>query len=84
VGSEIPIQGGYSAGGRTLTNVVWTLQGDPGSVMWDATDLVFHGKRRKSDEYQVRCDPHVSECSHVGLPDVLVETQYKSIFGNYG
>jgi hypothetical protein len=41
VGSEIPIQGGYSAGGRTLTNVVWTLQGDPGSVMWDATDLVF-------------------------------------------
>lgn len=41
IGNEIAIQGGYAAGGRTLTNIVWTLQGDPGSVKWDATDLVF-------------------------------------------
>lgn len=41
VGGEIAAQGGYTAGGRVLTNVAWTLQGDPGSVMWDADDLVF-------------------------------------------
>jgi len=38
---EIAAQGGYVAGGRDLASVVWTLQGDPGSVMWDAADLVF-------------------------------------------
>jgi hypothetical protein len=41
IGNEIVAQGGYSAGGRTLAGVAWTLQGDPGSVKWDATDLVF-------------------------------------------
>jgi hypothetical protein len=41
LGNEIVAQGGYSAGGRTLAGVAWTLQGDPGSVKWDATDLVF-------------------------------------------
>lgn len=39
--NEIQAQGGYAAGGRTLQSVVWTLQGDPGSVKWDAADLVF-------------------------------------------
>lgn len=41
VGGELAVAGGYAAGGRTLAGVVWTLQGDPGSVKWDATDLVF-------------------------------------------
>jgi hypothetical protein len=41
IGGEIAVAGGYSAGGRTLASVVWTLQGDPGSVKWDAADLVF-------------------------------------------
>jgi hypothetical protein len=41
IGAQIANQGGYSAGGRTMAGVVWTLQGDPGSVKWDATDLVF-------------------------------------------
>lgn len=41
VTSEIAVAGGYVAGGRTLAGVAWTLQGDPGSVKWDATDLVF-------------------------------------------
>jgi hypothetical protein len=41
VTSEIAIQGGYAAGGRTISGVVWTISGDPASVKWDATDLVF-------------------------------------------
>jgi hypothetical protein len=41
IGGEIAAQGGYAAGGRTLTNVAWTLQGDPASIMWDADYLVF-------------------------------------------
>jgi hypothetical protein len=53
IGNEIVAQGGYSAGGRTLAGVAWTLQGDPGSVKWDATDLVFtaYGKRCQPVEY---------------------------------
>jgi hypothetical protein len=41
IGGEITAQGGYAAGGRTLAGIAWTLIGDPGSVKWDATDLVF-------------------------------------------
>jgi hypothetical protein len=39
--SEIATAGGYAAGGKTIAGVVWTIAGDPASVMWDATDLVF-------------------------------------------
>jgi len=39
--SEIAAQGGYAAGGRSIQGVAWTIAGDPSSVMWDATDLVF-------------------------------------------
>lgn len=39
--NEIVAQGGYAAGGRTLAGVAWTIAGDPSSVKWDATDLVF-------------------------------------------
>jgi len=39
--SEIAVAGGYAAGGRTLAGVAWTIAGDPASVKWDATDLVF-------------------------------------------
>jgi hypothetical protein len=41
VGGEIAAQGGYAAGGRTLSNVTWSGNGDPMSVRWDATDLIF-------------------------------------------
>ena len=41
VNTEIAIAGGYVAGGRTLTNVAWTIAGDPASVKWDADDIVF-------------------------------------------
>jgi len=39
--NQIAIQGGYADGGRTLSNVAWTIAGDPASVMWDADDLIF-------------------------------------------
>jgi hypothetical protein len=61
IGNEIVAQGGYSAGGRTLAGVAWTLQGDPGSVKWDATDLVFTA-------------PCIGGLSYVGLPALLVTT----------
>jgi len=38
---EIAVAGGYAAGGRTIAGVAWTAAGDPASVKWDATDLVF-------------------------------------------
>ncbi len=38
---EIAVAGGYAAGGKTIAGVAWTIAGDPASVMWDATDLVF-------------------------------------------
>jgi len=38
---EIAVAGGYAAGGRTIAGVAWTTAGDPSSVKWDATDLVF-------------------------------------------
>jgi len=38
---EIVVQGGYAAGGKTLAGVAWTIAGDPASVKFDATDLVF-------------------------------------------
>lgn len=41
VSGEIVAQGGYAAGGRTIAGVTWTVQGDPSSAKWDATDLVF-------------------------------------------
>jgi len=41
VTGEIAVAGGYIAGGRTLAGVAWTVAGDPSSVKWDATDLVF-------------------------------------------
>lgn len=41
VSGEIVAQGGYVAGGRTIAGVSWTVQGDPSSAKWDATDLVF-------------------------------------------
>ena len=41
VNNEIAVQGGYAAGGKTISGVVWTIAGDPASVKWDATDLVF-------------------------------------------
>lgn len=36
---ELAVQGGYVAGGRTLSGVAWTIAG--GSVKFDACDLVF-------------------------------------------
>ena len=39
--NEIAVAGGYAAGGKTLAGVAWTIAGDPASVMFDATDLVF-------------------------------------------
>jgi hypothetical protein len=39
--NEIAIQGGYEDNGRVLTNVAWTIAGDPASVKWDADDLIF-------------------------------------------
>lgn len=39
--NEIQIQGGYAAGGKTLAGVAWTIAGNPSSVKFDATDLVF-------------------------------------------
>lgn len=41
VTGEIATAGGYVAGGRTLAGVQWTTAGDPASVKWDATDLIF-------------------------------------------
>lgn len=41
VNNEIAVAGGYAAGGRTLAGVAWTIAGDPSSVKWDATDLIF-------------------------------------------
>jgi len=41
VTGEIAVAGGYAAGGRTLAGVAWTIAGDPSSVKWDATDLIF-------------------------------------------
>lgn len=41
VSGEIAVAGGYAAGGRTIAGVAWTVAGDPSSVKWDATDLVF-------------------------------------------
>lgn len=41
VDNEIAVAGGYAAGGRTIAGVVWTIAGDPSSVKWDATDLIF-------------------------------------------
>ena len=41
VNNEIAVAGGYVAGGRTLQNVAWTIAGDPASVKWDASDLIF-------------------------------------------
>ena len=41
VSGEIVAQGGYVTGGRTIAGVAWTIAGDPSSVKWDATDLVF-------------------------------------------
>ena len=41
VGGQIATAGGYAAGGRTIASVVWTVAGDPASVKWDASDLVF-------------------------------------------
>lgn len=38
---NIVAQGGYVSGGRIITGVTWTSAGDPSSVKWDATDLVF-------------------------------------------
>jgi hypothetical protein len=38
---EIAAAGGYVAGGRTVASVVWTIAGNPASVMFDAADLVF-------------------------------------------
>jgi hypothetical protein len=39
--NEIAVAGGYAAGGKTLAGVAWTIAGDPSSVKFDATDLVF-------------------------------------------
>jgi len=36
---ELAVQGGYVAGGRTLSTVAWTIAG--GSVKFDACDLIF-------------------------------------------
>jgi hypothetical protein len=41
VTNEIAVAGGYADGGRTLAGVAWTTGGDPSSVKWDATDLIF-------------------------------------------
>ena len=41
VSGELAVAGGYAAGGRTLSNVVWTQGGDPASVKWDADDKIF-------------------------------------------
>lgn len=41
IGGEITAQGGYTAGGRALGNIAWTLAGDPASAKWDASDLIF-------------------------------------------
>ncbi len=41
VDQEIAFQGGYADGGKTMAGVVWTISGNPASVKWDATDLVF-------------------------------------------
>lgn len=41
VDNEIATAGGYTDGGTTMAGVVWTIAGNPASVMWDATDLVF-------------------------------------------
>lgn len=38
---EIAVAGGYAAGGKTIAGIAWTTAGDPSSVKWDATDLVF-------------------------------------------
>lgn len=41
VNNEIIVAGGYIAGGRTLAGLAWTIAGDPSSVKFDATDLIF-------------------------------------------
>ena len=41
VTDEIAVQGGYVAGGKSLAGIAWTIQGDPASCKFDATDLVF-------------------------------------------
>jgi hypothetical protein len=41
VGGEIVAQGGYAAGGRSLSNIAWTTAGDPASIKWDADDKIF-------------------------------------------
>ncbi len=41
VTGQLAVAGGYAAGGRTIAGVAWTTAGDPSSVKWDATDLVF-------------------------------------------
>lgn len=41
VNNEIATAGGYADGGKTLAGVAWTIAGDPSSVKFDATDLVF-------------------------------------------
>ena len=39
VTNEITAQGGYSAGGKSLTGLIWTMSGSV--ARWDATDKVF-------------------------------------------
>jgi len=41
VSAELIVAGGYADGGKTIAGVAWTIAGDPASVKWDATDLVF-------------------------------------------
>ena len=41
VTNEIAIQGGYDAGGKVISGISWTVQGDPASAKFDATDIVF-------------------------------------------
>lgn len=41
VTNELAVAGGYADGGKTIAGVVWTIAGDPASVKYDATDLVF-------------------------------------------
>ncbi len=41
INNEIATAGGYADGGKTIASVVWTAAGNPSSVKWDASDLVF-------------------------------------------
>lgn len=84
IGGEIVAQGGYVAGGRALGNVAWTTAGDPASIKWDASDLVFtaSGAALSNVKYAVI---HFSTAAASGYPlcwSKLSTAQFSVTSGN--